>query len=651
MGTVRFRHEGSGLAGLAFLPDGKTLVSAAESHGQSDLIRFWDAATGRPLRDFHTHPLSIRAFALSPDGKRFAVGGFLPNEGARPTAGAVRVYDTATGKEVRTFARGGDDTDHCNLAFTPDGKLLVSLGARSGILRVEEIASGAELLRHSFPGDGINHLALSPDGETLAVISGPNTRKLFVWRWTAGEEPRQLPVVERVGRDLCFSPDGKRLAECSDDDSTIRLWDVAAGKILYKLDPPRDDSYWHWYMAFAPDGKAMLATGYHGAWEGVIHLWDPANGRFLRRIDASGGSTGRLAVSADGRRLAAGGDHTIRVWDLASGKELAGDDEAHRGHVSRILAAGGVAATASDDHTVRVWDLATGRQRLRLHHDKWVRAVALSPDGKHLVSSSLDDTVRLWDLATGREIYRLPGHGEHGGRRAVSFNADGRRFLSWGDDFYLRVWDAKTGKALHEHRIRPTGIKVPDDDDGDAEREMRFLSSGEGAFSADGKAFVLGIGARAFVFDVDTGKEVRVLDTGQRSPDAIALSPDGKLLLLGSWGKAIETRLTDGRRRLSAAEVHPLDLWDLTTGKRLRSIDLPGTTSGPVAFSADGQTMATTVDRPSGRIRMWDVTSGEERPAIDGLPGRATALAFTPDSRHLLSAMSDTSALVWKLKP
>jgi RNA polymerase sigma factor (sigma-70 family) len=647
LGTVRFRHDGNGLTGLAFLPDGKTLISAADR----DSVRFWDAATGRTLREIRTEPLSIRSFALSPDGKRFAVGGFLPNEGNRPTAGAVRVYDTAGGKMIRTFSRSGDDTDHCALAFTPDGKLLLSLGARSGKLRVEEIASGVELLRHSFPSDVVNYLALSRDGETLAVASGPNTRKLFVWRWQSGEEPRQLTVGERVGRDLSFSPDGKRLAECSDTDSTIRLWDVARGKLLHKLEPPREESASYLYMVFTPDGKGLAASGYRRSWDGLIDLWDPASGRFLRRIDAAGGPTARLALSPEGGRIAAAGDHTIRVWDLASGKELADDDEAHRGYVGHIVAAGSVAATASDDHTVRVWDVATGRQRLRLTHDNWVRGIALSPDGKLLVSSSLDDTVRLWDLSNGREIYRLPGHGAHGGRRVVGLTADGRRFLSWGEDYYLRVWDVKTGKALKEHRTRPTGVKVPDDDEDAAERDMRFLRAGEGAFSADGKMFVLGIGARTFVFDVDTGKEVRVLDTEQRSADAMAVSGDARLLLTGSWGKAIQTRLTDGRMRLSAAEEHPLELWDLAAGKRLQSISLPGATSGPVAFSADGKTMATTVEKPEGRIRLWDVASGEERPSIGGLPGRATALAFTPDGRYLLAAMSDTSALVWKLKP
>jgi WD40 repeat protein len=397
----------------------------------------------------------------------------------------------------------------------------------------------------------------------------------------------------------------------------------------------------------------VIASGARRGLDEVIHLWDAAGGRFLQQIDAAGIEPGRganLALSADGKRIAAAGSQAIRIWDLASSRETAGDDEAHLAVVERIVAAGAVAATASIDHTVRVWDLATGRQRFRLQHDNWVRGVGLSPDGKHLASSSFDDTVRLWDLSTGREVYRLPGHGRWGSSRVVGFTADGRRFLSFGDDFYLRVWDVKTGKALREHRLRPTGIQVPVD--GEFEHPSPLDFSSGGIFSTDGKTFVLPFGGRAFVFDVDSGKEVRILDTqqGLGRPGSAALSPDGKLLLLGGSGKQIKTVLADGSGRVSMTNEHPLELWDLGTGKRVRHIELPGSLSGPVAFSADGKTMAAVVDVPQNRIRQWDVASGAERPAIDGLPCRATALAFTPDGRRLLAALEDTSALVWNLK-
>ncbi len=93
-------------------------------------------------------------------------------------------------------------------------------------------------------------------------------------------------------------------------------------------------------------------------------------------------------------------------------------------------------------------------------HGHWVRAIAVSPDGRFLASSSLDDFVRLWDLSSGKEVYKLPGHGLHGGRRTVGFTPDGRRFLSWGDDLYLRIWDVQTGKVLIENAVRPPGVAV-----------------------------------------------------------------------------------------------------------------------------------------------------------------------------------------------
>jgi RNA polymerase sigma factor (sigma-70 family) len=644
LGTVRFRQEGGGLKGLAFLADGKTLVTATD---QGHAIRLWEVRTGQLLRTISTAPLSIRGFGLSPDGKRAAVGGFLPLEPNGTLPASARVFDVASGKEVRAFPRDDLDVDHCSFAFTPDGKLLLSLGD-SGILRVEEVATGAELLRQQFPRDILAEIAVSSDGSTLAVASGPNTRRLYLWRWQEAEEPRQLPVGEFVARWVAFSPDGKLLAATSDREGTLRLWDVASGQPRHRLQLPEGQASRTGEPTFTPDGKVLAVVGttytQHDQSESV-HLWDPATGRYRGRLDPGGG---RLAASPDSRRLAAGGTGGMRIWDLASDKPLLPDEEAHHGDVYCVaVSARGVVATASEDGTVRLWDLATGAHRLRLGHGtKMVRAVAFAPDGRTLASSGLDDTVRLWDADTGREIYRLAGHGALGGYRALGFTPDAKRLLSWGDDFYLRVWDVANGKALSEHRLRPTGVKAPEEDDDPREREMRFLSLGPGVFSPDGKRFVLAIPKGTFVFDVETGKELRTIETGLRNVKSLAVSPDGKRLLAGGWGASIQTKLPDGMTRISTAEEHPLGLWDLDSGKRVRQVLLPGATSGPVAFSADGKTYAAATDKA---IRLWDAATGQERPGIARLPARATALAFSPDGRHIVSALADTTALVWDL--
>jgi WD40 repeat protein len=648
LGTVRFRqvYEGGfGAGGLAFLPDGKTLVTAPD--GRS--IRFWETATGRLLRSISTGEFRINCCALSRDGKRVAVGGSTyPDDGSLPTA-ALRVSDTATGKEVLSIPRDSREVDSA-LVFTPDGKHLMSFG-NSGVLRVEEVASGKTLLQQKFLGVNGNRLALSVDGTTVAVASSGG--KLYLWKWESGEEPRELKAPRYVGHDLAFSPDGKTLAEIGEVDSSLRIWDLADGKVRHKLEFPEGERCSYRFVAFSPDGKTLAAAGERPGWSGVVHLWDPATQHLRRTIDAGGGGGGRLAFSADSTLIAVGNRGCIRVWELASGKEVAGNGEAHQTEVTRLtIAANGLVATASDDHTVRVWDASTGRQRLKLTHDHWVRAVAVSPDGTRLVSSSLDDTVRLWDLQTGREIYRLPGHGSQGGHRVVGFTTDSKRFLSFGDDFYLRVWDVRTGKALLEHKIRPTGIPVPEDDAERDELQMLRLQStmAQGTFAADGKELVLLAGNKVFFFDVETGKEVRQITAESSSWHPPAVSPDGKLLLVGGSGKPLQIPLPDGRTRHTLAKEHALGLWDLATGKPVRQHTLPGSMTGPVAFSGDGKTYAAAVnDNAEAKIRIWSTATGQEQPEISAIPGQVWSLGFSPDGKHLVSGLRDTTALVWDL--
>jgi WD40 repeat protein len=401
-------------------------------------------------------------------------------------------------------------------------------------------------------------------------------------------------------------------------------------------------------VVFSGDGKRLAAAS--GA-ERAILLWDPATGKLLRKLDASPNGVGNLAFSPDSRLLAAGGfSGEVRVWDVALGAEVAADPEAHRGPLEQVAfaAQGDVVATASDDGTVRLWDAATGRQRVKLTHGRWVRAVALSPDGKWLASSSLDDTVRLWEAATGREIYRLPGHGKLGGHRALAFLADSRRFASWGDDMDLRVWDVSTGKALAEHALRPSGVEVPEDpNEGNRRRLMFQRSLGPAAFAPNGRVLVLNVLRDFHIFDVASGKELRKIAGDGGDLIALAVSPDGKWLLASAWGKPVQTRLADGRINSSTEKNHTVRLWELATGKEVRTIVLPEGGAGPVAFSADGGSFAMGTWNPGGRIRLWEAATGQELPAIEGFRGRADSLAFSPDGTILVSGMNDSTALVW----
>jgi WD40 repeat protein len=631
LGTVRYRHGG---VGTAFLPDSKTVVSIRNEH----TIPFWDARTGQLIREIDTGKFAVgHTFAFSRGAERLAVSGSV-EDAVWGWRNHVRVFGTASGKVLRTFeceARDGANA----LALSPDGDLLFSLG-HEGKLRVQEVATGVELLRQKFPGDIGSSLAVSPDGSTLAVATGPNTHKLFLWKWQAAEEPRALKAPRYNGNALTFSPDGKLLAECGQHDQTVRVWEVPGGRLLHKLELPDLARYWHSRVAFSPDGKVLAAYG-HNNQSGAVHLWDPATGKFLKRLPGGGA----LAFSPDGKLLAAGS----RVWDLAANKELSANDQAHSGAVERVLTGpNDLVVTASDDNTIRIWDAATARQRQCLVHDSWVRAVALSPDGTRLASNSLDDTVCLWDVTTGRKIYQLAGHGKMGGRRAVVFSPDGKSFLAWGDDMYLRQWDVRTGKAVFEHPIRPSGVKVSDEDGED--RSDKFERP-EGRFTPDGKHLILQSGGKFFVMDTATGKELRhfLSETGYLI--SLTISADSKLLLGSSWGQPVRRKLPDGRMQISSARDHPITWWDLTAGKVQKRILLPDGGVGQVTFSPNGKLFAAATAQPRACIRLVEVPTGREVRRIEGFRGKVRSLAFLPDGRRLISGMEDGSALIWDLAP
>src|SRR5262249_15634831 len=147
--------------------------------------------TGKRLLRFGVRKLPYLLLAFAPDGKALAT---------QDLTGAVRLWDTATGKELRRITQSKVDFP----------------GPLKG---------GQQTIR----GLGFT---FSPDGKLLAA-RGPD-RAIRLWETATAKEVRKLAADPEDACPIAFSRDGRTLATCS--DQLIRLWDVASGKVVARLE-------------------------------------------------------------------------------------------------------------------------------------------------------------------------------------------------------------------------------------------------------------------------------------------------------------------------------------------------------------------------------------------------------------------------------
>lgn len=124
-------------------------------------------------------------------------------------------------------------------------------------------------------------------------------------------------------------------------------------------------------------------------------------------------------------------------------------------------------------------------------------------------------------------------------------------------------------------------------------------------------------------------QSMRTIPT-QAPLDSLAISPDGTLAATGGW---------DGFARI----------WNLTTGALVHEFKHDGLYVHSVAFSPDGQMLATGSDDPDGFVQLWNVANGQQHAVLSGHTDAVLSVTFSHDGQKLLTSSYDKTARVWKL--
>jgi RNA polymerase sigma factor (sigma-70 family) len=591
------------------------------------------------------------------------------------------------------FRHGRANLGWRSLAFTPDGKQLISIGG--GWMRRWDIATGQAVVNL---GDGWRDgtynadLMVTPDGKVACICRtveekpAGSIQECFTYDFETGKERQKYRhdeiLVRRLrARPRLLMPDGKTVAEVA---QYIHLWNITDGKLVKEFKLERGG---YTAMVFPPGGKTVIG----GDDANTIHVLDPATGKEIRSFGiANVNGVSLMAVSPDGKRLVthSPSDGFLRLWNLEKGEEervFDFPDDHGVGTIQftpdgRTLIAGISVDRRGSRNVVRSWDVATGKPGLAWTDDPTIGFLtAISPDGKTLATMNDNGVIRLWDMETGKE--KRPREASPCALTAVTFRPDGKSVLTVGDDLALRDWDAATGRLLRtgsvpgkpgEARFQAGTLLVSD-----REKDLVRLvdtASGKVVREAQGtRAVVSSDGKRLATTDKDGRIRVTEVDTGkllqnwaapeeketkaQPYPLARGFSADGESLIV--QGEIVSVKDVQSWKQRTS--------WSLRRNKVLEKNEPragrfgePTDRIDAVAVSADGNSIAFAVakdvasgfgrHRQTGQIRLMvlGTRTGKLLHQVDVDDEDFRELVFSPDGK-LLAAGGMWTVRVWEV--
>jgi WD40 repeat protein len=346
-----------------------------------------------------------------------------------------------------------------DVAVSPDGHWLAATAAEGSI----QIYQTDTWMRHdaiATPSGSVNGLAWSRGGELLSAACSDG--RIRVWEFPTGAQVVSIPAHDGEANDVAFGPDASVVYSCGDDHLACS-WNIESGTLQDAFRGHRRrlvdsfaaaDSPWI-YVDCSADGRYLAAFQ-----AGRIALFELASQRLVNdwpideRVEVH-----RLAISSDGG-LVAFADHTDREF-VSLYSRIA--PSATRRFPARqceglAISPDGRWLAAGHLDELRLFDLEQDAEPVVLQgHSSTLSGAAFSPDGILLATVGDDRLLKLWHVDTGKEVFSIRGHRDR--VNAVAFTPGGRTIATAGDDRQVKLWHTATGQPLGSLPLEPEGIE------------------------------------------------------------------------------------------------------------------------------------------------------------------------------------------------